>query len=1091
METEPEALLAARLIECAAESAGGVIHVARSPARAARLAAAAQALGEGVAVIHLPAWDCLPYDRVSPGAAVMGARMEALHRLATESGPRLLIASVEAAGQRLPDPAEAVPLVWRCGDALDAEAAGRELLRLGYADADGVADEPGEFALRGEVLDIFPALESAAPHRLEWQDGRIVAIRRYDPLTQRSEAEVEFVTLPPASEYVPGEEATVPRAAGIEHALPAVIPRLVSVFELLPEAALVLEPEVTEARQRRATEIADAFRLRIALGTADEDAPPLVEPTGLYLDAAAWKAALRGRQVIEATAPEEAETPRPVEEDDPEEAFLELVDARCAAGQRVALAGAGGRAAALIRLLRRHRGAAPQEVPGWLAFRDLPPGTVAWIRAPLLTGFATPDATVIAAAEVLPPRPAGRDRLRGVAFGEAVMRPGDAVIHLDHGLAALRGIERVEAPAAPGAPAAPAQDCLRLEFAAGAMRLVPAEEMDRVWRYGAEAEEVTLDRAGGESWAKRRAGVETALEETARAMLGLAAERDQRRAPVLRPPGRAMARFVAGFPFTATPDQQAAADDALADLASGRPMDRLVCGDVGYGKTEVALRAAAAAALAGAQVAVLAPTTVLARQHLDTFRRRFAGFDVVVEGLSRLTSAAEARRVRAGLADGSVRVVVGTHALLSKTVRFQKLGLVVVDEEQRFGARQKTALRNLAEGVHLLTLTATPIPRTLQAALVGMQDLSVIATPPARRQPIRTGIAPLDDALLGTALLRERRRGGQSFVVVPRIEDMAPMRERLRRAGPRLRVIEVHGEMPAQEADDAMIAFAEGGADVLLSTSIIESGLDVPRANTMLVWHPDRFGLSQLHQLRGRVGRGGVRGAIWLLTDPDDPPAEGAMKRLRTLEAMDRVGAGFAIAARDLDLRGAGDLLGEEQAGHVRLIGLDLYQHLLEEALRAARGESRREERLPAITLPVPASIPAEYVPDEALRVELHARAISLLRRGEAAALEDLSAEVADRFGPPPPEVLAWLDVARLRARAARLGILRLEVGPKASAADFAGNPPEVEPPLEARNGRVILPRPSADPEAAIHAGWELLARLNRLRRRGRTRQAA
>ncbi|WP_376098567.1 DEAD/DEAH box helicase [Roseomonas sp. CCTCC AB2023176] len=574
-------------------------------------------------------------------------------------------------------------------------------------------------------------------------------------------------------------------------------------------------------------------------------------------------------------------------------------------------------------------------------------------------------------------------------------------------------------------------------------------------------------------------------------MAEAAEARDARTATILKPPRRAYARFVAGFPYTPTPDQAAAAEDVLADLARGRPMDRLVCGDVGYGKTEVMLRAAAAAVLAGTQVAVLAPTTVLARQHLDTFRRRFAGFDVMVEGLSRLTSAADARRVRAGLKDGSVRIVVGTHALLSKTVAFKELALVCADEEHRFGAKQKAALRAMAEGVHFLALTATPIPRTLGAAITGLGDFSVIATPPARRQPIRTAVAPMDDALLATALLRERRRGGQSFVVVPRIEDMAPMRARLKANVPRLRVLEAHGDLPPAEADDALIRFANGQADVLLATSIIENGLDVPRANTMLVWRPERFGLAQLHQIRGRVGRGGVRGAIWLLTDPDDRPGETAMKRLRALESLDRIGAGFAIAACDLDLRGAGDLLGEEQAGHLRLLGLDLYAHLLEDALRAASGRKRRDVLLPHVVLPTSARIPADYVPEEALRLELHARATNLLRRHDAAGIEDLAAEIADRFGPPPPEVEAWLDVQRLRGRLARLGVARMEVGPAAAAASFFRGVPEVESPLEVRNGRVLLRRGGEDGTAAIHAAWELAARLHRSFRRRAVRHAA
>jgi transcription-repair coupling factor (superfamily II helicase) len=460
-------------------------------------------------------------------------------------------------------------------------------------------------------------------------------------------------------------------------------------------------------------------------------------------------------------------------------------------------------------------------------------------------------------------------------------------------------------------------------------------------------------------------------------------------------------------------------------------MDRLVCGDVGFGKTEVALRAAAAAALAGRQVAVVAPTTVLARQHLRTFQRRFAGLGVEVAHLSRLVGPAEARAVKKGLADGTVRVVVGTHALAGKGIAFRDLGLLVIDEEQRFGVAHKKKLRDLAAGGHVLTLTATPIPRTLQAALVGLQELSIIATPPARRQPIRTFLTAFDPASLREALLRERRRGGQSFVVCSRVEDIGPMRERLAGIAPELDVRVAHGQMPPAEADDAMVRFADGEGDVLLATNIIESGLDIPRANTMLVWRADRFGLAQLHQLRGRVGRGRARGIAYLLTEPGEALAPATEKRLRTLEALDRLGAGFAVSAGDLDLRGAGELLGEEQAGHVKLIGPDLYRHLLQ---RALRGEGPEDEWSPELNLGLAGLIPEDYVDEPEMRINLYAR---LARFDGDETLDDLAAEIEDRFGPMPQPVRNLLDLASLKQLCLRLGIARVDAGPQAIALTF------------------------------------------------------
>jgi transcription-repair coupling factor (superfamily II helicase) len=454
-------------------------------------------------------------------------------------------------------------------------------------------------------------------------------------------------------------------------------------------------------------------------------------------------------------------------------------------------------------------------------------------------------------------------------------------------------------------------------------------------------------------------------------------------------------------------------------------MDRLVVGDVGYGKTEVALRAAALAALAGRQVAVAAPTTVLVRQHLETFARRFEGTSAKVAGLSRLSSAAEKKAVKAGLADGSIAIVVGTGAVAGKDVAYKNLALVVVDEEQRFGAADKTRLRELGAG-HVLTMSATPIPRTLQNALVGLQQLSVIATPPARRQPIRTTIGTFDPASLRTALLRERSRGGQSFVVVPRIDDMSAMAERIAKAAPELELLQAHGKMPAGEIDDAMVRFARGDGDVLLATNIIEAGLDVPRANTMIVWRADRFGLSQLHQLRGRVGRGSRRGQVLLLTDPDCAIAPRTLARLNTLQAFDRLGAGFAISARDLDMRGAGDLLGETQAGHVKLIGVDLYQHLLGSALRQARGETV-ERWTPQLNLGLGGVLPESWIPESDLRITLYAR---LARIEDLPALESFEEELGDRFGELPEPALRLLAIARVRVLARALGIGRIDAGP-------------------------------------------------------------
>jgi transcription-repair coupling factor (superfamily II helicase) len=1071
LPAEPEPLLAARLTEAAAEAP--LILVARSEARAARLHRAARTLApRDLAIGWLPAWDCLPYDRVSPSAEVMGARMA----LAAGPAPRLLILSVEAATQRLPRPDARDALRLQVGGQAEAAALLRRLAALGHR-LDEVVDEPGEAAARGGVVDIFPAVGDRA-WRLRLEEGRIAAIEPYDPATQRSLDEaVPELTVGPASELLLPEaeaEAGLPRPPGLVHFLPAFAAALITPFDLLPGAAVAMDAGAEEARRIRAEDLAEAYRLRLA-APAVPGLPELPPPEALHLDDKAWKAALRGRRVAE-TGPPSADSALPhfAAERDPDAAFLRHARALLGAGARVAIAGGVGQGARRLAARLAGRRAVPV-ADGWPGLRALPAGSVALLaEAPSAEGFATAEAAVVPLFSVRPAAVPAPDAPRVPALAPAALQPGDAVIHLEQGLGALRGVEPVTAGEA-------TTDCLRLDYAEADSLLVPFDELSHLWRYGATAANVTLDRLDGAAWPKRRAEAERRAREEADRLLALLREREAARAPALRPEAEAMRRVAAGFPHEPTPDQAAAIAATLADLARERPMDRLVCGDVGFGKTEVALRAAAAAALAGRQVAIVAPTTVLVRQHLGTFRRRLAPLGLRVEALSRLTPAGEAKAVRAGIADGSVAVAIGTTALAARGVRFRDLGLLVIDEEQRFGAREKAALARLrgAGALHLLTLTATPIPRTLQSAMIGLRDLSVIATPPVRRQPVRTLRAESEDGLIAAALRREAARGGQTFLVCPRIEDIAPMRARLAAAVPDLTLLVAHGGMKPAEMDDAMLRFAEGEGDVLLATAIVETGLDVPRANTMLVAGADRFGLAQLHQLRGRVGRGRSRGVFWALTEPGRKLAPATERRLRTLSAMDRLGAGFAIAARDLDLRGAGELLGEQQAGHLRAVGVELHAELLGRALAEARGEAPPEQWSPTLALGVDAFIPPDHVPEDALRVELHVRLGRILREGDAAALDALEEEAEDRFGEPPEPLASLFALAWLALRCRALGVARLEVGPQAAAARFRGAPPPaLAPPLVLKDGRALLRRAMPDAAARLAGAAALLDTL-------------
>jgi len=1010
------------------------------------VAQALEAAAPDATVVFCPGSDALPGDEAPASPANVGQRVSALRRIrlalaAADRGPVACITTGEALGRvyARPDDFDASPPRLAPGEPVDLAELHTKLEAIGYV-ADERVDEPGEVALRGQVLDVYAA-DSACPIRVEAADGKVVSLRFYDPADQLTVGECEGHELGRVSEPpLSGSDATL-----LAH---------------LPDAWVAI-PDAAEDRRRRFLALAaDAVRRRPKRAVRD------------ICDAGCWEAALDGRERLEVTR--QGEPPaRFVEGKAPLRAFAKVAREAMTAGERVVLTGS----ARDLRFLRgRIAKALKTEVTdaaSWTQAVAAPAGSVMTLAMPADRGFRRDGVLAIAAADLLGSRAERGDAHSGAAdsglfnFGE--IRVGDVVVHEDHGIGVVAGLETLSTPDGDGG------DAIRLTYHDDDVRLVPVAEADRIWRYGADADAVTLDRLDGASWAKRRGAIDAAIAESARGLTRLAAARAERKAPVLEPDTAAYERFAAGFPYTETSDQARAIEAVRTDLASGAPMDRLVIGDVGYGKTEVALRAAAAAALAGQQVAIAAPTTVLARQHLESFTERFEGTGIAVAGLSRLSTAAEKKHVKAGLADGSVRVVVGTGAVAAKGIAYHDLGLVIIDEEQRFGAADKAHLRELSAG-HVLTLSATPIPRTLQTALVGLQQLSVIATPPARRQPIRTSVGAFDDATVRTALLREKSRGGQSFVVVPRIEDMAALGEKLGRLVPELEVLEAHGKMPATDIDEAMVRFGRGDGDVLLATNIIEAGLDVPRANTMVIWRADRFGLSQLHQLRGRVGRGSRRGQVMLLTDPDAEIAPRTLKRLRTLEAFDRLGAGFAIAARDLDMRGAGDLLGETQAGHMKLIGIDLYQHLLESALRAARGESV-ERWTPELNLGLERRIPECWMPEEEQRVATYAR---LARADDGEALDLLEAELEDRFGALPVQASELMTLARVRAAAREARIARIDAGPAAVALtprrDFDGDAAAAG--LTQKGDRLILAERIEDAGERLARVAELLEAL-------------
>ncbi|MBU0863426.1 MAG: transcription-repair coupling factor, partial [Alphaproteobacteria bacterium] len=705
--------------------------------------------------------------------------------------------------------------------------------------------------------------------------------------------------------------------------------------------------------------------------------------------------------------------------------------------------------------------------------------TVALIVLPLDHGFASDAISLLTEQDILGERLVRRQKRRKSAdafLAElATLSVGDMVVHLDHGIGRYEGLTSIPVGNSP-------HDCVALTYAGGDKLYVPVENLDVLSRYGGESDGVALDRLGGEAWQRRKARMKERIREIAGELLATAAQRALRSGELLAQDA-AYPAFADRFPYQETDDQDRAIGDVLADMASGKPMDRLVCGDVGFGKTEVALRAAFVAAMAGVQVAVVVPTTLLARQHYTNFVERFKGFPVNIGRLSRLVPAGEAQKTRDGLASGHIDIVVGTHAVIAKSVEFKNLGLVIVDEEQRFGVVHKERLKQLKADVHVLTLTATPIPRTLQMAMSGLRELSVIQTPPVDRLAVRTYVAPWDAVVLREALLREHDRGGQSFFVVPRIKDLPDIEEFLRNRVPEIKYVVAHGQMTPTEVEDRMSAFYDRKYDVLLSTTIVESGLDIPSANTLIIHRADRFGLAQLYQLRGRVGRAKTRAYAYLTTPEHGAITDTAEKRLKLLGDLDTLGAGFQLASHDLDIRGAGNLVGDEQSGHIREVGFELYQSMLEEAILMAKAEGAgklppREALSPTITVDAPILIPEDYVPDLPLRMALYRR---LNDAADRPALDAFAAEMIDRFGPLPPETANLVQLMEIKANARIAGIAKLDVGTKGALVSFHSdqfaNVPGLIAYVERLKGRARL-RP--DNKLSVSGDWVSTgARLN------------
>ncbi|MDB5719199.1 MAG: transcription-repair coupling factor [Sphingomonas bacterium] len=1070
------------LADLARAAKGRAVFVAPDEAAMRGIADAANYFAPELEILQFPAWDCLPYDRASPSLRATSERLATLNALQRKTTrPQLLVTTVNAVTQRTLTPFRIRQLIATLapGERIDRDRLALLLQANGYVRTDTVADS-GEFAVRGGLVDLFPAGETLAL-RLDFFGDEIESVRQFDPADQRTVGRLDGFTLLPASEALLDEESIKRfrsryrerfganatgdplyqaisdgrRLAGMEHWLPLFEDRLATLFDHLDDDDVMLRDAGDAGSvDGRFEAIADYHANRVRAVSSDPGSYRPIEPATLYLGRSEWDGAIADRPIhltVPFHEPESAsvidftvESPRDFTPERTQglniyEAVVEHVEALGKAGKKVVLCsysiGARERFAGLLKDHHLHR--APMADTWQEALGLAAGGGASLIVVPLDHGFTAPDVAVLTEQDMLGDRLIRRARRKKSADAflaeMAALTPGDLVVHSDHGIGRYEGLTSIPVGTSP-------HDCVMLSYLGGDKLYVPVENIDVLSRYGSDSEGVGLDKLGGVAWQARKARMKERIREIAGELIKTAAERALRPGQVIEPDSGGYPAFVDRFPYQETDDQERAIGDVIADLGSGTPMDRLVCGDVGFGKTEGALRAAFVAAMAGMQVAVVVPTTLLARQHYTNFKDRFAGFPLEVGRLSRLVPAAEAKATREKLTDGRVDIVIGTHAILAKSVDFKNLGLVIVDEEQRFGVTHKERLKAMKADVHVLTLTATPIPRTLQMAMSGLRELSVIQTPPVDRLAVRTYIIPWDPVVLREALLREHYRGGQSFFVTPRIKDLPDIEEFLRKEVPEITYVVAHGQMAPTEVEERMSAFYDKRFDVLLSTTIIESGLDIPSANTLIVHRADVFGLAQLYQIRGRVGRSKTRAYAYMTTPGDRRVTETATKRLQVLSDLDSLGAGFQHASHDLDIRGAGNLLGDEQSGHIKEVGFELYQSMLEEAIMEAKAGGiaaemqRPREFSPQITVDAPILIPEAYVPDLDLRMGLYRRMNELEDGG---AIEAFAAEMIDRFGKLPEETQNLLTVIQIKLNCRKARVAKLDAGPRGALVSF------------------------------------------------------
>ena len=1043
-----------------------------------------QAIEPNMEILLFPAWDTVPYDRVTPNPHILSQRIDTLSKLVLGTNSkkhRVILSSIGAVIQKLPPKKifTNTRKMLKVGDTLNFDDFLHYAVINGYTRVEQVM-ESGEYAVRGDIIDIFPS-GAEKPIRIDLFDDEIERLRYFEVETQRSSGEIAFYNFDSANEVIL-DKNTVKTfrskyreafgAAGLKDELYESISNgkkylgmenwlpffyddaLPTLFDYLPMADIVIGIDTDKALKAKVEAIKDHYQarleaLKIANPMAEVDTYRPIEPNLLFLDENEVVKYVHGKRYVKLTNRSLPDTKDIVDFGAvPQKVFASLKninnlsvyeDLRTefkqnAHKKKIICCYTDGSLDRMHSLLEENKVSPLVIAKNWPeAEKNALKGKIALIRLEMQHGFSSKDYFIVTEQDLWGERKHIRHQKKisaeNLISDISSLNIGEYVVHIEHGIGRFEGLENIVTDGA-------AHDCLKLIYANGDKLYVPVENIDVISRYGAEDANVTLDTLGGSAWEAKKSKVKEKIKDIADKLIKIAAERRMKHAEIFVPERGAYDEFCSRFLFTETDDQLSAVNDVIKDLSEGIPMDRLICGDVGFGKTEVALRAAFTVASSGAQVAVIVPTTLLARQHYLNFKQRLAGFPIKVKMLSRLVSAKESKAIKQELKDGALEIVIGTHALLAKDIEFCNLGLLIIDEEQHFGVAHKERLKQLKSDVHILTLSATPIPRTLQLSLTGVKQLSIIATPPVDRLAARTFVMPFDTVMIKEAIYREKYRGGQIYFVCPRVSDILQIEPKLRALVPDIKIAVAHGQMAPTHLEDVMCDFADGKADILLSTTIIESGIDLPNVNTMIIYRADMFGLAQLYQLRGRIGRSKQRGYCYFTIPNKKVLTQVAEKRLNILQALNQLGAGFSLANHDLDIRGAGNILGVEQSGHIKDVGIALYHHLLEEEINRIKANIDGNGELPPtqndwsvqITTGVPIIIPEDYVADLGVRLGLYKR-IGNLKTSEE--IGDMREELIDRFGQIPEEVENLLKTVEIKQICQIANIERIDAGAK------------------------------------------------------------